>query len=257
MKNNSVKLFNWLGLMIGNSRLHWAWFQGKNLQETWESEHVSVVIEELPNEILPFRLTAQSSSQLPLYIASVVPQQTTFWQTYTNAKLITLEQIPLTGIYSTMGIDRALEVWGTGITWGFPCLVIDAGTALTFTGVDRDRILVGGAILPGLKLQLKSLAIKTAALPEVSLPKNLPQRWALATPEAIESGIIYTILAGINDFIQAWRTKFPESSIALTGGDAALLLRYLQVQYPEIAQKLVVDSNLIFLGMSACLLASL
>ncbi|MGK7872248.1 MAG: pantothenate kinase [Xenococcaceae cyanobacterium] len=241
----------WLGLMIGNSRLHWAWFRGENLEEAWDREHLSepVVDGELPREVLPCRLIEQSGSQLPLYLASVVPKQTALWQAYPNARVITLEDIPLGGIYPTMGIDRALALWGAGETWGFPCLAIDAGTALTFTGANGDRQLVGGAILPGLRLQLQSLAVKTAALPEVRLPEKLPKRWALLTPGAIESGVIYTVLAGIRDFIRDWWKQFPDSQVALTGGDSALLLSYLQIQFPEIAGRIIVEENLIFLGM--------
>ncbi|MEO8892723.1 MAG: type III pantothenate kinase, partial [Coleofasciculaceae cyanobacterium] len=108
-------------------------------------------------------------------------------------------------------------------------------------------------ILPGLRLQFQSLAQKTAALPETQLPTQLPSRWAMQTNTAIESGVIYTILAGMRDFVEDWRCQFPDSKIALTGGDAAVLFSYLQVQYPEVASQIVVDSNLIFWGMrSAC-----
>jgi len=54
-----------------------------------------------------------------------------------------------TGFISDIRHHRALAVLGAGKKYGFPCLVIDAGTALTFTGVDRDKKLVGGAIDPG------------------------------------------------------------------------------------------------------------
>jgi type III pantothenate kinase len=250
MTNIAAKSFGWLGLIIGNSRLHWAWFQGESLQKTWESEHLSTSVDkELLRDIVPPSLTAQFPSQLPLYIASVVPHQTALWQTYPNCKFIILEQVPLKRMYPTLGIDRALAVWGAGQRWGFPCLVIDAGTGLTFTGVNRHQTLVGGAILPGLRLQLQSLASKTAALPTIRLPQKPPNRWALATPEAMASGIIFTVLAGLKDFIQDWWKQFPESPIALTGGDSALLLSYLQVQSPELAARLMTDPNLIFGGM--------
>ena len=86
-------------------------------------------------------------------LASVVPSQTALWQIYPNVHIINLDQIPLQGVYPTLGIDRALALWGAGKTWGFPMLVIDAGTAMTFTGADANQCLVGGAILPGLGLQ--------------------------------------------------------------------------------------------------------
>lgn len=246
--------------MIGNSRLHWAWFNDSSFQEAWDTDHLSVAVVEsliqswasgvMPTEILPPSLTSSLDiKQLPLYVASVVPQQTRLWQPI--AKVITLDDLPLIGVYSTLGIDRALALLGAGETLGYPALVIDAGTALTFTGADDNKNLIGGAILPGLRLQLQSLAQRTAALPETILPTQLPGRWAMQTNMAIESGVIYTILAGIRDFIADWRCQFPDSKIALTGGDSKMLLHYLQVQFPEIARQIIVDSNLIFWGMKA------
>ncbi len=254
---------SWLALMIGNSRLHWAWFVGATLQEAWDTNHLPEAAVEkliqrwasgvLPKEILPPLLVSVHSSdtknQLPLYIASVVSAETQFWQTYPTAKVITLADVPLSGLYPTLGIDRALALLGAGETLGYPVLVIDAGTALTFTGADVQGRLIGGAILPGLRLQLQSLARSTAALPAVQLPPQLPPRWAIQTPAAIESGIIYTVLAGIRDFLEDWRFQFPESQIALTGGDCALLLTYLQTQFPQNTHQLIADPHLIFWGM--------
>lgn len=249
--------------MIGNSRLHWAWFVGATLQEAWDTNHLSVpAVEQLiqrwtsgvmPAEILPPQLIALQSSDatsfLPLYLASVVPAQTKLWQTYPAAKVITLDHLPLAGLYPTLGIDRALALFGAGETFGYPVLVIDAGTALTFTGADAQHRLVGGAILPGLRLQLQSLAGGTAALPATQLPSQLPPRWAVETPAAIESGVVYTVLAGIRDFIEDWRRQFPDTQIAVTGGDSVLLLMYLQTKCPETAPQLIADPHLIFWGI--------
>lgn len=249
--------------MIGNSRLHWAWFVGAILQEAWDTNHLPVpAVEQLiqrwisgimPVEILPPQLIALHSSDatslLPLYLASVVPTQTKLWQTYPAAKVITLDHLPLAGLYPTLGIDRALALLGAGETVGYPVLVIDAGTALTFTGADAHKRLFGGSIIPGLKLQLQSLAGGTAALPATQLPPKLPLRWAVETPAAIESGVVYTVVAGIRDFIEDWRRQFPDSQIAVTGGDSILLLTYLQAQCPEIARQLIPDPYLIFWGI--------
>jgi type III pantothenate kinase len=250
MTKDSAKQKDWLGLAIGNSRLHWALFQGKNLYLSWDSEHFreNFVNEELLKEILPSSL-GDRISHLPIYLASVVSSQAALWQAYPNAKLVTLDSIPLAGIYPSLGIDRALALWGAGTTFGFPCLVVDAGTALTFTGADKKPHLIGGAILPGLGLQLQSLATKTAALPEVILSEQLPERFALNTLEAIKSGVVYTLLAGIQDFLADWLKRFPDSQIALTGGDANLLFRYLKIKVPNLAQKIIVDPHLIFWGM--------
>lgn len=242
---------NWLGLVIGNSRLHWAWFQKDNLIETWDNQHLTIPVatESISPEILSLNLRKRALTQLPLYLASVVPKQTKLWLNYCNLTQITLKNIPLKNIYPSLGIDRALAVWGAGETYGYPCLVIDGGTALTFTGVDHNKQLIGGAILPGLRSQLLSLQQNTAALPKVTLPLSLPPRWALNTDEAIASGIIHTIVVGILDFIASWNQQFPDAKTILTGGDSELLLQYLQNKSPTIDSKLTIDRNLAFWGM--------
>jgi type III pantothenate kinase len=241
----------YLCLAIGNSRLHWGLFQENRLEITWDTQHLSQPVTDLKSieEIFPDRLKDKNLDRLFLYIISVVPKQTDLWQNYSSTRAIELKDIPFKGIYPTMGIDRAIALFGAIEVWEYPCLVIDAGTALTFTGAGSDRELIGGAILPGLTLQLKSLQQKTAVLPEIKLPKTLPSRWAIDTTEAIASGVIYTAIAGIRDFIDDWLQQFPESQIVLTGGDAELIIGYLQEQNFKSKQKINVDRNLIFWGM--------
>ncbi|MEH2066110.1 MAG: pantothenate kinase [Nostoc sp.] len=258
----------WLALEIGNSRLHWALFIGEKLYSAWDTDHLpESVIQELakcqtldhlllaispPHQKIRGENTSSSpSSPPPLLLASVVPSETAIWQSYPNIRVITLDQIPLKGVYPTLGIDRALALWGAGKTWGFPMLVIDAGTALTFTAADANQCLVGGAILPGIGLQFASLGQQTGQLPLVEIENfpSLPPRFALNTTDAIQSGVIYTLIAGIKDFIEAWWHLFPDGKIAIKGGDRTLLINYLQALYPEIAARLIVEPNLIFWGM--------
>ncbi|BCL35914.1 pantothenate kinase [Nostoc sp. MS1] len=321
----------WLALEIGNSRLHWALFNGESLEFTWDTEYLpeSVIqqlgdsgtdwgvgsgewgvgglgkdegvggVEGVGGEFLSILSTltplspilriglelhrrslsqtkqAKDSSStpssppisptpsspltpLPLFLASVVPRQTALWQSYPNVRVITLEDIPLNNIYPTLGIDRALALWGAGMSWGFPMLVIDAGTALTFTAADGEKNLVGGAILPGMGLQLASLGQKTEQLPQLEVGKiqSLPPRFALNTPEAMQSGVIYTLLAGIKDFVEEWWSLFPDGKVAMKGGDRNLLLNYLQELYPAIASRLLVEPNLIFWGMQKISISS-
>jgi type III pantothenate kinase len=228
----------YLCLAVGNSRLHWAYFRNNNLENSWDTSH----------SLTSHPIQEYLQRNIPLYIASVVFNQTTIWQQYPQAITISLPDIPLDNLYPTLGIDRALTSLGAGEKHGFPCLVIDGGTALTFTGVDGERNLVGGAILAGLKLQLESLLTNTAALPKTLFPENIDRRWAMDTQGAITSGIIYTIRAGIRDFVEDWLSLFPNSKIVITGGDAELIFNYLDQNLIK-NQKLILDQNLIFWGM--------
>jgi type III pantothenate kinase len=267
-----------IALAIGNSRLHWGLFTGETLQKTWDTEHLSpaavwqiseeekaqylvqtvmkLIEESFSKKLLSLPTILDISSPprlpfvaIPLVLASVVPEQTALWQIYPNVRIITLDQLPIGGLYSSLGIDRALALLGAGTQLGWPILVIDAGTALTFTGADVNRHLVGGAILPGLGLQLSSLNEKTAGLPLVSLPDNLPWRWAADTAGAIESGVVRGVVAAVKDFIEDWRTLFPDSKIALTGGDRTLLLKYLASAFPETATSVIDAPEVIFWGI--------
>jgi type III pantothenate kinase len=243
-----------IGLSIGNSRYHWAWFLNTKLQSSWDTEYLTI---DRYSSLFPIDLQAVIKNHqlnlntIPIYLISVVSNQTEIWQQLPQVKQVTLADIPLINLYSTLGIDRALAIFGAGEIYGYPVLVIDGGTALTITGIDQNRCLIGGAILPGLRLQLHSLATGTAALPAVELPEKLPSRWSDNTPESIASGILHTVSSGINDFIQDWQRLYPQSQIVFTGGDGAALIDYLQA---NLSNSLKLDCDLLFHGLSAILI---
>jgi type III pantothenate kinase len=253
----------WLALNIGNSRYHWAMFWANQLKSTWETPYLDLSSLDLSDQnwrSLLQQIIAEQANFLDLpelWLASVVPEQTQQWQTYPRLKTIQLADIPLQQTYPTLGLDRALAVWGAGITWGWPVLVIDCGTALTLTGANAEAELIGGAILPGLGLQGRSIAQATSALPAISFlqPQPLPPRWARETETAIASGILHVLFSGLRDFIQDWRQQHPNSQIIFTGGDSKVLAEYMQAWLDQTLTKpiwqedLRVDLNLVFRGI--------
>jgi type III pantothenate kinase len=242
-----------LVLAIGNSRLHWAWFAAGKLHHTWDTEHLAPpAVRSLLQSPQPFpQIDAQT---LPtLWIVSVVPAQTQLWQDYPRSLILTLADIPLQNTYPTLGIDRAIALWGAIQTYGSPVLVIDGGTALTFTGADQTGALVGGVIFPGVRSLFQTLNQATAALPLGESNSQLPDRWSRHTPTAIQSGISHILTAGIIDFIQDWQRQYPNSAIVLTGGDAALIQTWLNALAPALATQTQVNPQLIFAGVQAVL----
>ncbi len=239
----------WIALNIGNSRLHWAIFRENTLQQRWDTEHKNIEFVQRFSRNPQSLVELSSADQIPqLWIASVVPEQTQLWQRYPRSYSIALQQIALHQVYPTFGLDRAVSVWGAIVTYGSPTLVIDCGTAITFSGADQNCNLVGGAILPGLRLQFQVLNQNTAALPQLGIHElhTLPDRWARSTETAIQSGILHTVLAGIEAFIQDWQQRFSETSIVLTGGDAALIHQLLNA---KISASIKLDENVAFWGI--------
>lgn len=258
----------WLALVMGNTRLHWALFIDDALRGTWHTPHLSqpelntliahqfavagwqsFTTMPVPTLLDDLATHRAAEDAIALYAASVVPAQLDLWQPYPGLQVLTLEQMPLANLYSTLGIDRVLNLLGAGDRYGWPVLVIDAGTALTFTAGDAEQFL-GGAILPGLATQLKALREHTASLPLVTLEDTLPVRWAQTTPEAIKSGVVHAVTAVIWDFLTDWYHQHPNGTAVTTGGDSARLLAWLTAGDRPI--QLHHDPDLMFGGMQVC-----
>lgn len=121
------------------------------------------------------------------------------------------------------GIDRVLNIAAAYEQIGNACVVVDAGTAVTIDLCNDAGIFIGGAILPGVRLQLEALHEKTARLPRVefSLPKEPIGR---STSEAMLHGVYHGIRGTVKELVENYATelgRWPE--IIATGGDAANL----------------------------------
>ncbi|NEO83237.1 MAG: type III pantothenate kinase [Spirulina sp. SIO3F2] len=230
----------YLVLTIGNSQLRWAAIAHSQICQQGNASH--------RHEPASRKLLPAIYQDWPLYILSVVPEQLQWWQAVPNSQVITLEDVPLAGKYATLGSDRAVAAYGAMQHYGAPVLVIDGGTAWTLTAIDANSVLQGGAILPGLALQYQSLSQGTASLPDLALSTAPPNRWSTKTIPAIHSGIQYTLLAGIKDFIQAWRADYSQSPVILTGGSGAWLWQQLSGRHYA---DLHYEPNLILQGMVA------
>jgi type III pantothenate kinase len=123
-----------------------------------------------------------------------------------------------------VGADRLLGAWTARELFGAPVIVVDVGTATTVDVVDSEGSFVGGAILPGPGLAIRSLGA-TALLP--SVPARLPDR-AIGrdTVEAIQSGVVLGHLAAIGGLVALMTAELRgsvEPTVVLTGGGASAL----------------------------------
>jgi type III pantothenate kinase len=128
----------------------------------------------------------------------------------------------------TLGIDRLVLSAGAVLSFkNQNCLIIDAGTCITYDFVDSNKTYQGGAISPGLSLRYKSLNNYTAKLPLLE-NKEIDFLIGKSTPDSIYSGVINGVINEINGFITQYKELNKDLTIILTGGDAEFLAKSIK-----------------------------
>lgn len=120
------------------------------------------------------------------------------------------------------------------------CVVVDFGTALTFTTVSKKGEILGVAILPGLVTAVKALFANTAQLPEV--PLKLPES-AIGknTVQSIQAGILLGYEGLVKSLIHRIRTEMGGECIAVATGGLSSIIDTLRDEFIEIDRKLTLD----------------
>jgi type III pantothenate kinase len=121
------------------------------------------------------------------------------------------------------GVDRILNIAAAYEQMGKACVVVDAGSALTIDCCDDAGAFLGGAILPGVEMQLDALHQRTAKLPRV---KFEPPKGPIGenTQQAILNGVYHGIRGTVKELVEQYAMKLGNwPDIICTGGDAAVL----------------------------------
>jgi type III pantothenate kinase len=128
-----------------------------------------------------------------------------------------------------IGADRLANAAAVAELYGYPAIVVDFGTAVTFDVVSERRSYIGGAVAPGLEAMTNFLYQRTALLPRISLkePKRAVGR---STIEAMRSGAVFGYRGLVCEILARIKAEqFPRKKVAIvaTGGYARLIARGL------------------------------
>lgn len=154
--------------------------------------------------------------------------------------------MPLTIDYATphtLGHDRiAAAVGAMALAPGRDCLVVDAGTAVTYDYVTADAHFKGGNIAPGLSLRFQALASHCVQLPRIDSDGDTPLL-GYDTPTAIRSGVVLGLAAEI----ELLARRLGKPAIVLTGGDSRLVADVIA------DGDIMVDNDLVAKGLNRIL----
>ncbi len=141
-----------------------------------------------------------------------------------------------------LGSDLVVGAVAALAEYNAPMVVIDFGTATTLTVINANKDLLGGMILPGVRLSLKSLSSGTSQLPEIGLEP--PKKFiGTNTVDCMKSGILYSTAYGIDGFIENIEKELGEKvTVIATGGLAKAIV-------PLCKSTITVDDELLLKGL--------
>ena len=142
-----------------------------------------------------------------------------------------------------LGSDLVVTAVAAIAAYPVPSIIIDMGTATTFSVINDKRQYIGGAIAPGAAVALNSLSSQTSQLPFISLeaPKHVI---GSNTIDCMKSGSLFGNAAMIDGMIRRIKKEIGENAIVVaTGGIAPAILTYCE-------ESISYDSDLMLKGLA-------
>lgn len=137
----------------------------------------------------------------------------------------------------TLGADRLTNATAAFVRYQKAVAVVDFGTATTITMVDAKANLIGGAIMPGLRLMNAALGMMTSQLEEVPLAKP-EQALGRDTEAGIRSGLFYGTAGAVERIIAEIAVETGAQFVTvITGGHGMAMQQYMTgpcEQRPEL-----------------------
>ena len=139
-----------------------------------------------------------------------------------------------------IGADLVANALAAHTRYRRNCVVVDFGTALTFTTVSGNGRMLGVAIAPGLKTAIRSLFANTAQLPEV--PIEVPSSaLGLNTTHAIQAGVVLGYEGLIRSLIDRIRAELGNDCVAVATGGLSGRIPSLHSAFIEVVPSLTLE----------------
>ncbi len=249
----------YLAIDIGNSNI----VVGCYASDSWQHiERFPTLVNESPAFFYKVKLTdyfleknIEFATIRRVILSSVVPELTEVFKSLSEnlfrkpVLLIGPEvyprlQLKIRNPYE-IGADLVANAAAAQNLYGKDCIVVDFGTALTFTTVTGDGQILGVAIAPGLKTAIAALYQKTAQLPP-DVPLHVPSS-AIGkdTPHAIQSGILLGYEGLVRHLIANIRQEVGQHYIAIATGGLSGVLTNLKEDFDVINRELTLQGLIV------------
>lgn len=157
--------------------------------------------------------------------------------------------IPIQNDYKTpqtLGNDRlAAAVGAFALYPNENCLIVDAGTCMTYEFIDAKGAYKGGAISPGMRMRFQSMHEFTAKLPLIE-KQRLESFIGFNTETSMRTGAQLGLCLEIEGFYRLYQRQFGQVRLILTGGDAEIIAQHLE-------EKAIVNREIVLIGLNKIL----
>lgn len=141
-----------------------------------------------------------------------------------------------------LGSDLVVDAVAGIHEYPVPQIIIDMGTATTFSVIDKNSNYLGGVITTGMAVSADALVSRTSQLPRIAfeVPKKVI---GSNTVDCIKSGIMYGNAAIIDGMVSRIEAELGEKcTVIATGGLSALVA-------PLCKTRLILDDDLLLKGL--------
>lgn len=150
---------------------------------------------------------------------------------------------------ATLGLDRWAKVIAAHCLYpGENCLMIDAGTCITYDVHTAANEYFGGSISLGVNMRFEALNYYTGRLPLVNWDKDEAIPNGTNTNNAIKNGVLQGIVNEIEGFIALENKKNKALRVMITGGDGDFLNK--QLKNSIFATQISYDPYLVLKGLN-------
>jgi type III pantothenate kinase len=234
-----------LAIDIGNTRIKTGVYEGDRLIEKSVSEDI------LPEKLIELATNHNIKNIILSTVAKSLEKKIIdrLKKNYYFLELDADTPLPVQNLYKTpitLGKDRLAAI--VGAYTHYPdsnCLVIDAGSCITYDILTSEGKFLGGNISPGVKMRLKAMNAFTENLP-IPEDKITGLNWGNTTDSALLNGAKLGTILEMQGFIDLCTSEFGTTNIFLTGGDAVFFANKLK-------KKIFVHSNLVLTGLNKIL----
>jgi type III pantothenate kinase len=224
-----------LAIDIGNTNIVFGVYDGQRWSHQWRAQTVR---DRMPDEYAVMFRSFLSEARLDLQsfentiLSSVVPPLTrglaNMIAHYTKYPPVIVSAAIPTGIQiktdqpERVGSDLICDAVAAYERFQSNCIVVDFGTATTFTAVVEPGEMIGAAIAAGLGTVADALVGRAAQLSQVELvaPASVIGK---NTIHAMQAGLVVGHIAMVEGLIDRMRRELGRAKVIATGGLAATL----------------------------------